>query len=310
MTMDQIECFVAVASTGSISQAAARLYRSQPNLSYTLKQLEAELGYPLLTRTNHGVTLTPSGQEFLSHAQETLQSFRQLCNFSAVRAAESEVSLRVAVMPFCGVTEALRAVFSQETALPAQIVINTCMRDAVMSGLNVRQYDLGFTYAYHASVQSFLTRLEVNGLEAAELCRCRPSALLGQGSPWFQDPPERLTPQQLNTLRRVFFSTAGVFSFTSTQLRDLNGAAGSILCGDQQDIQMVLDTMPAYSLVPCSEALLERCESTLPGLKCVPVEGRDLTGFYYVVYRKDFPPTGLGLRIIDALKAYLEGRAR
>ena len=58
MTIDQIESFVAVASSGSISQAAARLFRSQPNLSYSLKQLEAELGYPLLVRTNQGVTLT------------------------------------------------------------------------------------------------------------------------------------------------------------------------------------------------------------------------------------------------------------
>ena len=308
MTMDQIECFVAVASTGSISQAAVRLYRSQPNLSYTLKQLETELGYPLLIRTNHGVILTPNGQEFLSHAQDTLQSFHQLCNFSAIRSAESEVSLRVAVMPFCGVTEALRTVLTGGTALPSQITVNTCMRDAVMSGLNVRQYDLGFAYAYHSSVQTFLTQLEVNGLEAAELCRCRPCALLGQGSPWFKDPPERLSAQQLNTQRRVFFTTTGVFSFTSTQLRDLNGAGGSILCGDQQDIRMVLDTLPAYSLVPCSEWLLDRGESTMPGLKCVPVEGRDLLGFYYVVYRKDFPPTGLGDKLIDVLRAYLSGQ--
>ena len=71
---------------------------------------------------------------------------------------------------------------------------------------------------------------------------------------------------------------------------------------------MVLDTLPAYSLVPCSEWLLDRGESTMPGLKCVPVEGRDLLGFYYVVYRKDFPPTGLGDKLIDVLRAYLSGQ--
>ena len=217
MTIDQIESFVAVASSGSISQAAARLFRSQPNLSYSLKQLEAELGYPLLVRTNQGVTLTSGGREFLSYAQDALRAFHQLRNFSIVRTAENESTLRVAAMPFCGVSEAVEMLLAELDQPPTQILLNPCMRDGMIAGLNSRQYDVGYAYAYSGAVQSFMTQLDVNGLEAQPLCKCRPCALIGPGSPWFSSPPEKLSVQQLNSVRRVFFTKSGAQSFSSTQ---------------------------------------------------------------------------------------------
>ena len=307
MTIDQIESFVAVASSGSISQAAARLFRSQPNLSYSLKQLEAELGYPLLVRTNQGVTLTSGGREFLSYAQDALRAFHQLRNFSIVRTAENESTLRVAAMPFCGVSEAVEMLLAELDQPPTQILLNPCMRDGMIAGLNSRQYDVGYAYAYSGAVQSFMTQLDVNGLEAQPLCKCRPCALIGPGSPWFSSPPEKLSVQQLNSVRRVFFTKSGAQSFSSTQFRDLTGGAGTVLAGDQQDIRMILSAIPSFSLAPCSEALLEQGGTVMKGLKCVPIEGRDQTGEYYAVYRKELPSAGLSRRLTELLLERLTG---
>lgn len=72
MTNTEIEAFWAVVQTGSITRAAESLYVTQPALSRTLKALESELGYQLLTRQrgNRSIELTDAGRAFVSVAEK------------------------------------------------------------------------------------------------------------------------------------------------------------------------------------------------------------------------------------------------
>lgn len=78
MTFRHIEYTVAVARTGSISQAARKLLVSQPYLSGMLTQLEKELGFPLFIRTNSGVTPTEEGKKFLEHAARIMHDMEAI----------------------------------------------------------------------------------------------------------------------------------------------------------------------------------------------------------------------------------------
>ena len=51
MDLRQLESFVAVMSAGSITTAARMLNRSQPAVSRAIQELEAEIGFELLTAT-------------------------------------------------------------------------------------------------------------------------------------------------------------------------------------------------------------------------------------------------------------------
>ena len=75
----QLEYFVAVAETGNISVAAAKLHASQSALSSALLRLERLLGTQLLIR-NHarGVRLTAHGEELLAHARDVLSRAHRL----------------------------------------------------------------------------------------------------------------------------------------------------------------------------------------------------------------------------------------
>ena len=67
-----------VAEEKNITRAAARLFMTQPALTYRLKSLEDEFGARLMTRLSSGVMLTAQGECLLDYACEMLQRFDAL----------------------------------------------------------------------------------------------------------------------------------------------------------------------------------------------------------------------------------------
>lgn len=57
--------FQAVAELRSFTKAAARIGVAQSTLSHTIRQLEARMGFPLLTRNTRNVALTAAGERLL-----------------------------------------------------------------------------------------------------------------------------------------------------------------------------------------------------------------------------------------------------
>jgi len=78
MSPRQLRYFVAIARSGSISQAAAALHIAQPSLSQHMAAIEEELGVPLLSRHARGVTLTPAGQRLFDRASAILRQLDHL----------------------------------------------------------------------------------------------------------------------------------------------------------------------------------------------------------------------------------------
>ncbi|MGV9677160.1 LysR family transcriptional regulator [Nocardia sp. NPDC003482] len=72
MELRQLRYFVTVAEEANFTRAAARLHLAQPGLSAQIRQLERELGQPLLDRSGRTVTLTDAGAAVLPHARAAL----------------------------------------------------------------------------------------------------------------------------------------------------------------------------------------------------------------------------------------------
>jgi len=73
MELRHLAYFVAVAEEGSLTNAAERrLHTAQPSLSRQIRDLEIEVGVPLLERGARGITLTAAGRTFLDHARLAL----------------------------------------------------------------------------------------------------------------------------------------------------------------------------------------------------------------------------------------------
>ena len=78
MELRHLRYFVAVAEEGSLTVAAKkRLHTAQPSLSRQMRDLEDQVGVPLLSRSVHGVELTAAGRAFLDHARLALTRRRR-----------------------------------------------------------------------------------------------------------------------------------------------------------------------------------------------------------------------------------------
>ena len=73
MTLQQLTYLVTVAECGNITDAAERLFISQPSLSAAIHNLEKEMGVTAFVRSNKGVTVTREGEELLSFARMLLE---------------------------------------------------------------------------------------------------------------------------------------------------------------------------------------------------------------------------------------------
>lgn len=106
--LDYYRVFYYAARYQNLSQAAAALYSSQPNVTRTIHLLEQALGCPLFLRSNRGVKLTPEGELLYAHAAQAMTHLEnaeeELIAQSQMRQGTvsigaSEVALRCLLLP-------------------------------------------------------------------------------------------------------------------------------------------------------------------------------------------------------------------
>lgn len=73
MTLQQLRYVTMVAKTGTITEAANKLYISQPSLTSAIHELENEMNIVIFRRNNKGVSVTKEGEDFLGYARQVLE---------------------------------------------------------------------------------------------------------------------------------------------------------------------------------------------------------------------------------------------
>lgn len=73
MTLLQLQYFEALARILHYTRAAEELHIAQPSLSYSISELEKELGVKLFDKENRRITLTEYGERFLPYVQKSLR---------------------------------------------------------------------------------------------------------------------------------------------------------------------------------------------------------------------------------------------
>ncbi|MGN0432971.1 MAG: LysR family transcriptional regulator [Bilifractor sp.] len=75
MTLQQILYALTIEDCGSMNRASEKLYIVQPTLTSAIRELEKEFGFDIFVRTNHGVTPTPEGRQFLDDIRKLYRQY-------------------------------------------------------------------------------------------------------------------------------------------------------------------------------------------------------------------------------------------
>lgn len=102
MNLKALRYFVAIADTGSFTAAAALVRIAQPALSRHVRELESELGVPLLRRSARGALLTQEGATLYEAARRILAEAEQVKTQLTTRAQMGQSTITVGASPTLG----------------------------------------------------------------------------------------------------------------------------------------------------------------------------------------------------------------
>ena len=89
MDIQHIKYFLAVAEYQSFSRAAEKLYVTQPILSRCIRNMEEELGTPLILRSSRSFALTDTGKVLYQHGARLVEQYQDIYRrIQDIRSAE------------------------------------------------------------------------------------------------------------------------------------------------------------------------------------------------------------------------------
>lgn len=145
MTLQQLRYLLTVVECGTISEAAKRLYITQPMLSNAIKDLEQELNLKLLVRGRMGVALTPVGLEFSGYARQVVQQM-ELLEDHFISHRPPKTRFAVSTQHYTFTTNAFVDLVKQFGKERYEFVLNETRTHQIIADVKNRVSDVGILY--------------------------------------------------------------------------------------------------------------------------------------------------------------------
>jgi len=170
ITFRQLEQFLVLSQELHFGRAAEKLNISQPPLSASLRQLEAQLGFGLMQRSSKRVRLTPAGAVFAEHAARILGQLESAQVIAAETAKGAAGELTVGFVPsmlFRNLPAKLKAFQDQHPRVELSLQEMNTTRQ--IESLLENKIDVGFVHAV-----PFADGIAHRTLETDRLVACLP----------------------------------------------------------------------------------------------------------------------------------------
>ena len=193
MRIQQLEYFLKVAQTQSITQASEELFISQQALSRALVALENELNAQLLIRSYQGTFLTKDGKFFLQKAIKILKINKDILDYfqhsNQIKKEDEEQKLankehlKIFSVPMIKeyyLSSTISYIWKHDKSL--KLSIKAAQPDEILKAVRERKCDLGFISTFEIDKQIYL-KVEDENLKFTIFDRIRFVAMVSNNSP-------------------------------------------------------------------------------------------------------------------------------
>ena len=153
---------VEVAKVGSLNKAAETLLIAAPNVSRSIKELEADIGISIFDRTAKGMGLTPEGEEFINYAKEILRQIDEVENFYKNGSSKKQ-KFSISVPRACYISEAFAQFSKSLSKEAAEIFYKETNSQRTIRNMLEHDYKLGIIRYAENYDKYFKTMLEEKG---------------------------------------------------------------------------------------------------------------------------------------------------
>ena len=195
MTLQQLKYVDAVATFGSVSEAARRVFVTQPTLTESIRALEEELRTAIFTRTSRGTAVTREGEEFLASARQILDDAARITakyTGKAVRRPQFAVSCQ----HYAFAAEAFMEVVKSNSADAYGFTLRETVTSEIIDDVARHRSQIGILYLSNRNEKAIRKILKKEELQFEELFAAKPHVFLGKKHPLARQ--KSIRPEELD----------------------------------------------------------------------------------------------------------------
>ncbi len=189
-----------VAKAGSLNKASEALLIAVPNISRSIKELEADLGITIFERTAKGMSLTPKGEEFMNFARSILGQIEQVEKYYK-DGTPSKQTFSISVPRACYISEAFAEFSKTFTKDSAEIFYKETNSQRTIHNMLDHDYKLGIIRYAENYDKYFKAMLEEKGFVYELVNEFTYSLIMSADSPLTKK--EKITFDDLTSLIEI-----------------------------------------------------------------------------------------------------------
>lgn len=196
MTLQQLRYADAVASYGSVSEAARRIFVTQPTMTEAIHALEEELRVAIFTRSSRGIAVTREGEEFLASARQILDDMSRISE-KYTGAAVRRPQFAVSCQHYAFAVEAFMDVVKANGADGYDFTLRETTTSEIIDDVARHRSEIGVIYLSLRNERAISKILRKEELVFEELYRAKPHVFMGSRHPLARRKGP-LSPEQLD----------------------------------------------------------------------------------------------------------------
>lgn len=300
MTLLQLKYIITVAETGTISEAAKRLYITQPSLTSAVKELENELGITIFQRTNRGVLLSAEGEEFLGYARQVMDQ-TNLIEERYLGNEQIKHQFCVSTQHYSFAVEAFVDLLTQYGGEEYDFRIRETQTYELIEDVAKLRSEVGVLYLNRFNETVLRKTLRENNLQFHRLFVAKPHVFVGAGNPLAQQ--SLISLKDLAPYPRLSYEQGEHNSFYfSEEILSTLESKKDIMVSDRATLFNLLIGLNGYTI--CSGVINEKLNGE--NIVAVPLDVDDYMEIGYITHNR--VGTGkFGTLYIEALKKYASG---